>query len=83
MDAAAHIAPFSNDYGLNIILLAIRIFNVHNNGYPLENKLVTMRTKDVWLLERIWAENPNTVQTRISKEAKRFSRRVKGSSASC
>ena len=59
-------------------LLGIRVVNVQSNGHPPERKPVIMRTKHVWSVERMWVENPTTVQTRISKETKRFSRMVIG-----
>ena len=62
-------------------LLGIRITNVQSNGYPLKRKPVIMRRKHVWFVERMWAENPTTIQTRFSKETKKFSRMVIGSSA--
>ena len=34
-----------------------------------------------WFLEKIWAEDPATIQARISKETKRFSFVLVGSSA--
>ena len=62
-------------------LLGIRIVNVQSDGYPPKRKPVTMRRKHVWSVERMWAENPITIQTRISKETKRFSHMVISSSA--
>ena len=60
------------------ILLGIRVVNVQSNGHPPERKPVIMRRKHVWFVERMWVENPTTIQTRISKETKRFSRMVIG-----
>ena len=46
-----------------------------------ERKPVIMRRKHVSFVDRMWVENPTTIQTRISKETKRFSRMVISSSA--
>ncbi len=59
-------------------LLGIRVVNVQSNGHPPERQPVVIRRKHVWSVERLWVENPTTIQTRISKETKRFSRMVKG-----
>ena len=59
-------------------LLGIRVVNVQSNGHPPERKPVIMRRKHIWSVERMWVENPTTIQTRISKETKRFWRMVIG-----
>ena len=38
-----------------------------SNCYPPKRKPVIMRRKHVWSMKRMWAENPTTSQTRISK----------------
>ena len=60
------------------ILFGIQVVNVQSNGHPPERKPVIMRRKHVWSVERMWVENPTTIQTKISKETKRFSRMVIG-----
>ena len=54
--------------------VGIRITNVQSSGDPQKRKPVFMRRKHLWFVESMWAENPTTIQTWISKETKRFSR---------
>ena len=67
-----------NKNGAKQKLLRIRVVHVQSNGHPPERKPVIMCRRHIWSVERIWVENPTTIQTRISKETKRFSRMVIG-----